>query len=277
MRHLPVGALEKLLKSDQPVYVVNTSKLPSGDKGTILVNFFDGTRREYFKMPPTFIPMAISDVIPKRSLSASKDFKQLLVKGMLTLVDPEDAAEYLESDEAIEEYEDLVLSEHSVRSTSKIESDAKAANRVQKRLDTFSTLPTGNEYMPDEESSEPQDPVSNKVKALVQDLISGARTEKDVKQELKRAASNLTMADLSYVSVNVVNQSATISAWAAEKIGILNGTRQPKKLTGAAAKSAERKAAKAKEVRPESEEEDPAELAKAARNQILDARPSGNY
>lgn len=275
MKQLPVGALDKLLKSDQPVYVINTSKLPSGDKGTILVNFFDGTRREYFKMPPTFIPMAISDVIPKKSLSGSKDFKQLLVKGMLTLVDPEEAAEYLETEEAVEEYEDLVLSEHSVRSTSKIESDAKAANKVQKRLDTFSTLATGHEYMPDEDHSEPQDPVSNKVKALVQDLISGSRTEKDVRQEFKRSASNLSLADLSYISVNTISASSAISNWASDRLGVMNGSRQPKKLTGAAAKSAERKAAKAKPQMEE--EEDPAEVARAARQQILDARPSSGY
>jgi len=275
MRQLPISALDSLLKSDKPVYVINTSRLPSGDKGTLLVHFFDGTRREYFKMPPTFIPMAISDVIPKKSLGNSRDFKQLLLKGMLTLVDSDDAATYMETEDALEEYDDLTLSEMSMRaSNGRIESEAKAAKKVQNRLtpNGYPDYPT--EFQPPEEEPGDIDPVSNRVKALIHDSISGSRTIKEIKQELRRQASNFSAADFHYIRANARDES--LVAWASKAVAEASAPKAPKKLTGAAAKAAERKRAAAAAAADEDDDdhnvpEDPAELAAAARNQLIGA------
>ena len=275
MKQLPVSALDRLLKGDKPIYVINTSCLPTGDKGTLLVHFFDGTRREYFKMPPTFIPMAISDVIPKKSLGNSRDFKQLLIKGMLTLVDPDEAASYMETEDALEEYEDLTLSEMSMRaSNGRIESEARAAKKVQNRFTPSGAPEYPTEFQPPEDEAQDIDPVSNRVKALIHDSISGTRTPKEVKQELRRQASNFSAADFHYVRANARDES--LITWATKSLETASAPKPAKKLSGAALKSSERR----KVARPAAHDddddapEDPAEVAEAARHQIIGAGSS---
>jgi hypothetical protein len=194
--------LEKLIKANKPIYVLNTSRLPSGEKGVVLINFYEGNRREYFKIPPTFIPMAVSDAIPIDRILNSRDFKQTLVKGMLTLVDPDQAEEYLSSPEAQQEYEDLVLSEHSMKAKG-IEIEAEMSKRMNVSHNASES------YGPTQDLSA-TDTVSNKVRGLVEDLNSGLKPEKEVMQELRRHQEALKHIDLSYV---MSNSSGDLHKW----------------------------------------------------------------
>lgn len=197
--------LDKLISGGKPIYVMNTSKLPSGNKGVIVVNFKDGNQREFFRMPPTFIPIPISDVIPTKRLQESKDFKQCLVKGMLTLVDPTQAEDYLSTREAQEEYEALMLSEHSM----KVNNSDFAANAVQSRSRVSHQT---NESQGPMQDISAVDTVSNKVRGLMESLKSGERTSKDIKVELRRHQSALSPVDLSYVIAESVDSE--IKKWA---------------------------------------------------------------
>lgn len=204
LKTLPVSHLERLIRENKPIYVINTSALPSGDKGMVIVNFFDGTRREFFKMPPTFIPMAITDSIPPQKLLESKDFRQCLLKGMLTLIEPTSAEDFLSTTEAQEEYESLVLSEHS----------AKAQNLDINRMVSKRTAVhhTNNEgYGPLQDVSA-VDTVSNKVRGLIESLIAGSLTSKEVLTQLRRHQSALNSVDFSYVIANTSDQE--LKKWA---------------------------------------------------------------
>ena len=200
----PAGKLREFIDSKRPVYVLNTSSLPSGDKGTIIVNFYDGVRREHFKMPPTFIPMAISDVISAKKLDDSRDFKECLQSGMLTLVDPDQAYEYLETPEAREEFENLVLSEHSMKSKS-LRVDQSLSSRAQ-------VAHTSNEMAGPQQDISQVDTVSNKVRGLVESMISQTISAKECLTNLKRHQTALNATDLSYVIQNSVD--ADLTHWA---------------------------------------------------------------
>jgi hypothetical protein len=205
LKTLSVSHLDRLVRENKTVYVINTSALPSGDKGMVIVNFFDGNRREFFKMPPTFIPMAITDSIPTRQLIDSKDFKQCLLKGMLTLVEPASAEAFLATPEAQDEYESLVLSEHSAAA------QHLNINKVvsQRARVTHSSGEGGSGPMQDISAV---DTVSNKVRGLIESMIAETLTTKEVLTQLRRHQSALQAVDFSYVIANTIDPE--LKKWA---------------------------------------------------------------
>lgn len=208
LKALPVSQLDKLVRENKPVYVINTSVLPSGDKGMVIVNFFDGNRREFFKMPPTFIPMAITDSIPPRQLIESKDFKQSLLKGMLTLVDPDSAEAFLSTTDAQEEYEALVLSEHSAAAQ-----HININKLTNKRTRMAHHTGEGSGPMQDISAV---DTVSNKVRGLIESMLAETLTTKEVLTQLRRHQSALQAVDFSYVIANTTDPD--LKKWA--KVGL---------------------------------------------------------
>jgi hypothetical protein len=192
LRTLRASSLDSLITEGRPIYVLNTSRTPSGDKGVIVVNFFDGNRREFFKVPPTFIPLAVTDAIPPQSIKASKDFRQTLVKGMLTLVHPDDAEAYLTSDEATEEYDAIMLSEMSVRKNQvNLEQEVAKRSKV-----VHSTTESGG---PIEDVGAQADVVTPKIRGLMEELQGNQVSEKEALQTLRRHATAVSEADISFV------------------------------------------------------------------------------
>jgi len=205
LRYLPASKLDSIIQNNLPVYIVNSSHLPSGDKGMIVITFYQGNRREPFKVPPTFIPIRMTDAIPPKMIQESRDFKQLLLKGMLTLVDPESAEDYLNTKEAQEEYEALVLSEHSAR-YQQVDLESGLSKRAK-----VSHTSSGGEGVGPRQDFEVSETVSNKVRGLVESLISGTMSNKEVLTSLKRHQSALSDVDLSFIASNV--QEAEIHRW----------------------------------------------------------------
>ena len=197
LRTLAPSQLERLIKEGKPVYVMNTSSLPSGDKGMVIVNFYDGTRREFFKMPPTFIPMAVTDSIPPQNLMNSKDFRQCLIKGMLTLIEPQSAEAYLATPEAQDEYDSLVLSEISAKAQ-KVDINKTVSQRTR-------VAHTNNQSHGPIQDVSAVDTVSNKVRGLVESMLAGSLTDRESLIQLRRHQSALTSVDFSYVLANTTN------------------------------------------------------------------------
>jgi hypothetical protein len=213
LKTLPPSHLEKVIREGKPVYVINTSALPSGDKGMVIINFFDGTRREFFKMPPTFIPMAITDSITPNKLMDSKDFRQSLLKGMLTLVDPSSAEAYLNSREAQDEYESLVLSEHS----------QKAQNiDVNRSVSRRGVHHSSNEGHGPVQDVTAVDTVSNKVRGIIESMVAETLTSKEALIQLRRHQSALHPVDFSYVVANASDPE--LKKWA--KSGLSRTTKE---------------------------------------------------
>ena len=204
LKILAASNLDRLVRENKPVYVINTSSLPSGDKGMVIVNFFDGSRREFFKMPPTFIPMAITDSIPTRQLIDSKDFKQCLLKGMLTLVEPVSAEAFLATPEAQDEYESLVLSEHSAAAQ-----HINVNKMVSQRSRVSHHTTEGGGPIQDVSAV---DTVSNKVRGLIESMVAETITIKEVLTQLRRHQSALQAVDFSYVIANTTDSE--LKKWA---------------------------------------------------------------
>ena len=204
LKTLPPSHLDRLINAGKPIYVLNTSALSTGDKGMIVVNFFDGTRRDFFKMPPTFIPMAVSDAIPASKLKDSRDFKQCLLKGMLTLVEPASAEDYLSTGDAQDEYESLVLSEHSAQFNNiDVEKEVSRRTRVAHQ--------TGGGNGPIQDVSA-VDTISNKVRGVVESMVSGTMSSKEALTQLRRHQSALKSVDFSYVVEN--SSDSDLTHWA---------------------------------------------------------------
>ena len=204
LKTLAASNLDRLVRENKPVYIINTSALPTGDKGMVIVNFFDGTRRDFFKMPPTFIPMAITDSIPVNQITQSKDFKQCLLKGMLTLVEPASAEAFLATPDAQDEYDALVLAEHSAAAQNiNINKSVSQRTRVAHH--------TGESSGPMQDISA-VDTVSNKVRGLIESLIADTLTAKEVLTQLRRHQSALQSVDFSYVIANTTNPD--LKKWA---------------------------------------------------------------
>lgn len=201
LKTLPPSHLDRLITAGLPVYVMNTSALSTGDKGMIVVNFFDGTRRDFFKMPPTFIPMAVSDAIPAQKLKESRDFKQCLLKGMLTLVDPVSAENYLSTSEAQDEYESLVLSEHSAQFN-----NIDVEREVSRRTRVAHQVGGGEGPMQDVSAV---DTISNKVRGVVESMVSNTLSAKEALTQLRRHQSALRSVDFSYVVENSTDPELT--------------------------------------------------------------------
>ena len=201
LKTLPPSHLDKLVRANQPVYVINTSVMPSGDKGMIVVTFYDGTQRTHFRMPPTFIPMAVTDSIPADKLLGSPDFKQSLLKGMLTLVEPSTAQAYLDTTDAQDEYEALVLSEHSAMAR-----HIDVEREFTKRAKIARVSASGEGPVQDVSAV---DTVSNKVHALMESLISGVIKPKEALVQLRRHQSALVAVDFSYVVANSTDPELT--------------------------------------------------------------------
>lgn len=242
---LPPSQLDKLVNAGKPVYVINTSSLPSGDKGMIIVNFFDGNKWEFFKVPPTYIPMAVSDSVPARRLAESRDFKQCLLKGLLTLVTPESAEAYLSLPEARDEYDALMLSEHSQKNHRvDVEAEVSRRTRVSHHSDHQGAGPV--------QDTSKTDSVSNRVRGIIESMRSGDLDAPEALRTLKRHASALSDLDLSYVRANV--DDPAIVSWVSKAAKASSAA--PAAPAAKAAPSAPAKKAQAKKAAPAPKKKD---------------------
>lgn len=266
--------LNKLADAKKSIYVLNTSCLESGDKATIIININDGTRRDFFKMPPTFIPMAVTDVIPVSKLLDSRDFREALSKGMLTLIDPDQAEQYLTTSDAQQEYENLILSEHSTRAK-RVSLETEVARRVQVAHQgaNFGAGPS--------QDVSAVDTVSNKVRGLIEDMISGNKTEHDVVLTLRRHQEALSAGDLSYVVAHATGEELrsyaqkTLAQAGTAQAGPVAPKVTPKAARAKAAPAQSSDAAfdfspaKGDEMTPEEQAADARARAEAVNNQAL--------
>lgn len=195
--------LNELISANTPIYILNTSNYTNG-RMAIIISFIDGTRRRQFTVPPTFIPMCITDAIPHKEVS-NPDFLDLLNKRIVTLVDAQQAQEYLKTPEAVEEFHAIVLSEHS--------SKAQGINLEMNVKKSFSSAAA---LTADVEEVINNSAVSAKVRAFMDDLSAGTITSKQVLSECKRHAESFTDVDLQYIKEN--SKDLELAKWVEGKL-----------------------------------------------------------
>lgn len=206
--HRP-SELAALIKAGRPIYVLNTSNFGSG-RGHIIINFIDGTRKRHFEVPDTFIPLNITDSIPADQLTQSHDFLDLLKKQIITLVDGDQAAEFLASEEASEEYDALVLSRHSSRAHG-VELEASVKRSFSSKIALTADM---EEAMSDAD-------VSPRVRAKVDELTAGAITAKEMLAECKRNGESFTEVDLHFIQSQV--KDIAVGKWIDSRLMDISG------------------------------------------------------
>lgn len=206
--HRP-SELAALIKAGRPIYILNTSNFGSG-RGHIIINFIDGTRKRHFEVPDTFIPLNITDSIPAEQLTQSHDFLDLLKKQIITIVDSDQAAEFLASEEASEEYDALVLSRHSSRAHG-VELETSVKRSFSSKVALTADL---EEAVSDEE-------VSPRVRAKVDELTAGAITAKEMLAECKRNGESFTEVDLHFIQAQV--KDIAVGKWVQSRLLDISG------------------------------------------------------
>lgn len=184
-------SLEKLLESNEPIYVVNNTK----DRGRVMLTLtHPGTGRiESVYIPVTWIPICITDMVPREMLKASLDFRKYVANGILKIVPAEEAREILKSEEAQEELRRIYESDfarHEPETT-------KAAEPVV-------------------EEPTPVEEVSPKVHDIILRLESGSLTPRQAISKLKSLAGSLTKVDLSFLVAN--SPSDQVRSWAEKQL-----------------------------------------------------------
>lgn len=267
--------LGSMIQAKRPVYILNTSLFPNGNKGTVVINFVDGTRKRHFTVPDTFIPLCITDSIPAQELANSADFLDLLRKRIITIVDSDQAQDYLGTKEAVEEYESIVLSAHS--------SKARGVDLETAVKRTFSSAP---QLTAEVEENVTTADINNKVRASVEDLAAGSITAREFLANCKRHADGFTEVDLHYIKESV--RDLEVQRWVEARIldkssDIKSGS--VKKAAAAAPKKgalASSLAAKKKNSRKDDDDDAPSSpeeeaelqrgMAAAMANQAVDGR-----
>jgi len=180
--------LDEILNSDSPVYVINNTK----DRGRVLISFADPAtgRVQSVPIPVTWIPICISDLVPRDLLKASIDFRNFITRGILKLVDPEEAQRILATPEAQEELRRLYSSQYA-----KSGADAPVATP---------------------EVADEGDEVSPKVQDIVLRLESGSLTPGEAVGTLRSLAPSLTKTDLSFLVANAASDK--VRSWAEQEL-----------------------------------------------------------
>lgn len=251
--------LNEMIQANSPIYILNTSMHSSG-RMAVIISFIDGTRRRQFVVPPTFIPICITDAIPHKEIS-NPDFLDLLNKRVITIVDSDQAREFLKTPEAREEFHAITLSEHSARAQG-----VNLETGVKRSFSSAAHLTAEVE----EAVSDVQ--ISTKVRSFMEELSAGAITAKQALSECKRHNGSFSELDYHYIKENT--KDLELIKWVDSKLldgsadlGTSKATQAIRKQGSALNRAMNKQAATAKRGKasdddaPESAEEE-AELAR---------------
>ncbi len=181
--------LDSLLNDGKKIYVKNTSR----PMGHIVLTFVTAHGKSVPRnIPRTWIPICLTDTLSPDIIAQSNDLRQFINKGILGLVDPEDAQKELSSADAKEESARLNLSDFSTKAT--------ATERV---------LSMENQYTAEANPLNQQgpegmvDPVNNRVKATLLRVESKDLTEREAVAEFRIMENELSSHDLTYIISSV--------------------------------------------------------------------------
>ena len=125
--------LDALLNDGKKVFVKNTSR----PMGHIVLTFVTPNGRSIPRpIPRTFIPICLTDTLSPDVIKQSSDLRLFLNKGVIQLIDPDEATKELQTEEAQEELRRLNLSDFSA--------SAKATERVSKMENQQTYVPAVN-------------------------------------------------------------------------------------------------------------------------------------
>lgn len=175
--------LDTLISENKPVYVINKSK-PKGDV-TITAFRPDGAPKLII-IPKTWIPICVTEQVTAKTISNSDDFRAILNKGMLQLIDPEVAIEALKEPDALLEKNKLSISQYGTAENVNIERFKDSIENV------------------------------GDVSIKVQDILNRDITMTEMLSLLRTEEDELGVEDFKYIVANT--KEGKLKDWAAQKI-----------------------------------------------------------
>jgi len=198
--------LDKLLEANETIYVKNSTK----PKGKYIVTFSDpnsGASRP-FMVPKTWVPINVSQAIPRKVIEASMDFRNALAKGTLTLIQASEAEKMLSEPDAQDELKRLNQSEFA--SASKF-----AGQRAKDLLEATEAKAEQSAFHAEKMKVDDELSAKEKVNPAVLDLcmrVNGKGLDvKSALNEYRCIEEDLTADDCAYV---IANCDGHIRTWA---------------------------------------------------------------
>jgi hypothetical protein len=182
--------LDEILDTNQKVFVRNNS-LKSNLLLVIQMQDRSGRKRP-LKVPPTRFPICVSTQFSKEVIRECSDLRELLNKGVIVLVDPDQAEAELRSEDAREEMKSYNLSVYADEAPANAVRDSmqKLSQNAKPVVDSGSLLDSAglNDYE-----------VTPKIQGIVSSLLSKEKSSKETLTQLKRLKSTMTESDLTYI------------------------------------------------------------------------------
>ncbi len=132
---------------NQPIWALNGSADSSvGQKGDVVVGVpkLNGSKVDALKLPQTWLPVCLTDQIPRAQLLASSEFRTAVGRKLIRLIPEEYAKQLKEQDGAEEEQDRLDAFEREIRqatATRAIQSDNVSVISTSELEDTMEEAP----------------------------------------------------------------------------------------------------------------------------------------
>jgi len=195
-------SIDTLLEKKLPVYVRNNAIKAHL---LIVVQLKDKHgRSQEFKVPPTQLPVCLTDRFSADMIRESTDLRGLLSKQVLVLVEPKEAEAYLASQDGQEERIALQASIYADTAPSTAVRDSLSKLKAKTAVDASDVL--GNLSAP----VGTEDKVSFRVKGIVASLQSKDKTAKETLLNLKRVKGTMVQEDLTYLLVSCREEKAIL-------------------------------------------------------------------
>ncbi len=179
--------LDDLLEAGSKIFVQNTSR----PMGHIVLTFVTPNGQSIPRpIPRTWIPVCLTDTLSPEVIKQSSDLRLFLNKGVIKLVDPEEATKQLRGKDAQEERKRLNISDFSA--------EADSTERVLKMEAQQTFVPAVNNPNAPIEGVV-TDPVNNRVKATLLQVEATDLTEREAVAEFRIMKGELTHHDFTYV------------------------------------------------------------------------------
>lgn len=185
MRKLLLREAEATLENDSSLYVMNRTTDPVGAINLTAVGA--GGTRIPVVIPNTFIPVDMSNFVPKENLLRDATFRRLVQSGVVILINSEDAERAISANPRAEKEQQRIYSVNS-----ELQED-----------ETPGTVTIGGDDVKTEKKVVTENEVSPFALGVVQRLNEGSENSADIISDIEARAYSLKPADFEYISNNV--------------------------------------------------------------------------
>lgn len=230
--------VQELIRNDKPIYVLNKTNRFLEKRGPHVLEIKDGNKRvAKIIVPATKYPFLLSGHVPPKLLAESTEFYAALSKGILELVDPDDAKRIMSDpvaqdvvDTAMRKFQPTVRTINpppELKAGNKREEDDRVPPGADRGISQTSQAENPEGDLTLKVANKDENGPSGTVEQIVMDLESDPDLESEKFNEL--AAIDLTEADLGYL-MRKCHSFPKILSWARKEMANLVGDDEVEKL-----------------------------------------------